>query len=281
MKNKRIKRLIIILAVIGAVTGFMFTPWGNYVRSRVVMGIYSPICARDGIPEAEDFEIDIPGGRETPEDDWYPKVLTFCADENFSRRIGVENTKLTILYNFPSFSMNDGCSRLYDTDSPYYSGFYGAYIVQRGDKKEYGVDRNGNVNSDEIAQVSMFDYSTLVLRDFGLPTADFNYDFVTTGESRNHTISGIDGWTRLEGVLTVPGCSHIKDDFRMSYIQYGPPEFEKKKPFTNVEMQSIIYAKYFEDINTGIFLYIMVPGKEEAANTERNILLKTELDFKK
>lgn len=243
------------------------------------MGIYSKLCEAEGIPEAYGFELEIPGGGKTFEDDWYPFVMTFNADNGFSRHVGVPDSRLTILYNFPAFSVSKGCSRLYDTESPYYSGFYGAYLVNLGNGEPYGVDEEGNVNPEEIATVSMYDYRTLVLSDFGLSYSDFKYDFSTEELSYNHEISGIEGWTRCSGKLVVPGCSHVKNGFVRSYLQYGPPEFECKEPFAPVEMESIIYAKYFKEINTCIFLYIMVPGEAEAEKTEEEIIKNTLILF--
>ena len=85
------------------------------------------------------IRVQIPGGWNTLEDDWFPLVSTFRADELFQEWSGEEGIELTILYNFPSFSTASNqdsggcCSHLFDPASGYYNSFYGAYIVRRAD----------------------------------------------------------------------------------------------------------------------------------------------------
>ena len=96
------------------------------------MSVYSKICEQESILKEKEIELEIPGGCETEEADWYPFVMTFnpsqSAIENY---LGEKGARLTILYNFPAFDLRwgKGCSRLYDDTSPYYNGFYGAYIL--------------------------------------------------------------------------------------------------------------------------------------------------------
>lgn len=58
--------------------------------------------------------------------------MTFTADAAYAAYTGQPDARLTILYNFPAFDLSRGCSRLYDPNSPYYNGFYGAYLVRDG-----------------------------------------------------------------------------------------------------------------------------------------------------
>ncbi len=124
---------IILVCIIIAGSIFVMSPLFPYVRSLAVMAVYSHVCKEDSIMEKEGFDVQIPGGGATNETDWYPFVMTFTADQEFSNYIGKQGEKLTILYNFPAFNLSKGCSRLYDTKSPYYNGFYGAYLVQQED----------------------------------------------------------------------------------------------------------------------------------------------------
>lgn len=60
------------------------------------------------------FDIHIPGGLATWKTDWYPFVMTFVDNKGFQSYMGNKNLSLTILYNFPAFSLLNGCSRLFD-----------------------------------------------------------------------------------------------------------------------------------------------------------------------
>ena len=181
-KMKFADKVMISLTVLTVILVlFIISPYSNKYGSMAVMRVYSSICAKDGIPKTENITIDIPGGDITKEKDWFPFVMTFVPGENFGRAIG-EECSLTILYNFPDFDMNKGCSSLYDAQSPFYSSFYGAYLVKADNDRKYGFvqDDEGNiagVSSDEVAAVSKYDYQELVLSEFGLNYKNAVFDF--------------------------------------------------------------------------------------------------------
>ena len=112
-----------------AVVIFLCTPPAATLRSMCVMSLYSAWCGRDSIEKREGFRLEIPGGMRTGERDWYPLSLLYDASEEFAWRTGTD-TRLNIYYTFPAYDLWKGCSMLYDTDSQYYSSFYGAYLVQ-------------------------------------------------------------------------------------------------------------------------------------------------------
>lgn len=123
-----------VLAVFtAALIIFIISPFSRYVLSLGVMSVYSGIHERESIMADKGITLEIPGGGETPEADWYPFVMTFSPGESFGRAAGDTSLELTILYNFGAFDLSKGCSRLYDRQSEYYNSFYGAYLVTRKD----------------------------------------------------------------------------------------------------------------------------------------------------
>ncbi|MEI3238815.1 MAG: hypothetical protein V8S32_01915 [Lachnospiraceae bacterium] len=173
------------------------------------------------------IRVQIPGGWNTLEDDWFPLVSTFRADELFQEWSGEEGIELTILYNFPSFSTASNqdsggcCSHLFDPASGYYNSFYGAYIVRRADGSPYGFtlpeskdtdakssdikvsDALPIINMKEAALLPYFDYQMLVFRGFGLSTDDFRFEWTVNDLNAPVSYLGIGGWTRIQAELTV------------------------------------------------------------------------------
>ena len=221
------KKLLTIVVSLVALAVFIRSPLSNYPVSLAVMKIYSEIHARDSIMEEKGIKLHIPGGSAAKEKNWYPFVMTFNADAGFQRFTGESNLKLTILYNFPAFNLWKGCSMVYDSASPYYNGFYGAYLVCRGEDETvpYGFLPDGSLDPEAAAQVPRFDFQKLVLQDFGIKTDTLVFDWKIEKIRTKVAYLGIDGWTQTDARLTVNGMQHQKEDFRRSYLQYGPPGY--------------------------------------------------------
>ena len=270
MKKKK-RRLIILACVTALIIAFVLSPIFPYIRSLAVMKVYSPYCAKNSIMEEKNIELNIPSG-----EGWYPFVMTYEADEAFSDYTGIPGTKLSILYNFPDFSLKKGCSRFYDESSPYYSGFYGAYLVSRKDGKPYGFSKDIN-DPDEsaIADIAKFDFFTLVLGDFGLKAQNHVFEYSLTDYDANESFLGYDGWTRISTDIKVNGANHTKRGFCASYLQYGEPNFPVSSDFAPIEMKSIVYAKYFPECDTAVFFYVLSPSEEVCESCVQTILSKS------
>ena len=228
----------------------------------------------------EECRIDIPGGAETEACDWYPLVMAFSDDAGFSGYIG-EPARLTILYDFPSFSMSTGCSRLYDPESELYSSFYGAYMVRLESGEPFGFDESGHADADEVIMVPAFDYQYLVLDDFGLSREDMVFDCSVTDVREDVRFADEEGWTLVRADLTVNGAAHQSDGFRRSYLQYGSPGYDPgpEGPFAPVRMYGIIAGKYFPDKNMSIFFYVLAADEQAALDTWEDIVSKSSLDW--
>ncbi len=266
MSKKRKGRLLIwtIAAVLLAI--FAFSPLYPYVRSLGVMSIYSRICEKDSIMEKENIRLFIPYG-----EGWYPFTMCYCADDSFAGYIGKDEAKLSILYNFPAFTKK-GCSALYDETSPYYSSFYGAYLVQLPEREPYGFGKDGGLEPDTVAKVAAFDFFWLVLGDFGIKPEDkiFSYELQSLESAKSFL--GYEGWTRVQAAMKVNGVNHKKDGFVQSYLQYGSPRYPCQRPFAPVEMNCTLIGRYFEEWNTSVFFYVMSPSAEVCRECEDEIL---------
>lgn len=277
-----------VLAVfMAALIIFIISPLSRYVLSLGVMSVYSGIHERESIMAEKGITLEIPGGGETTETDWYPFVMTFNPGENFGRTAGDNSLELTILYNFGAFDLKKGCSRLYDRQSEYYNSFYGAYLVTRKDnetgtskKAPFGFDSEGRMDPEQTAIVPKFDFQHLVLGDFGIKASELVFEWTAETISEDMKYLGRDGWSCVDASLLVNGAAHTKKEFRQSYLQYGAPEYEVSadEEFKPVAMRGRVYGRYFEEWDTSVFFYILAPEMETLERCDREILSKSRLE---
>lgn len=262
---------------------FCLSPFSRVFYSMAVMGIYSKMNEKTSLLQSEGIELSVPGGLSTLRSDWYPFVMTFEANRGFQRFTGDFSLDLTILYNFPAFSPFKGCSRLYDTASPYYNSFYGAYLVKDTDDDAYGFTKqaDGTLYPDAaaIAGVPHYDFWKLVLSEFGLTRANAVFDWNITEISEPIFYAGEDGFYRIDATLTVNGSSHKYDGFTQSYLQYGKPNFPVTDPLAPVPMYGRLYGKYLEDKQVSLFFYIVAADKDVLEECDREILSKSSLTY--
>ena len=224
-------------------------------RSMMIMRIYSEYNEKESLLSEKKIQLSIPGGG-----NWYPFVMTFCDNHGFSSWMD-EELKLTILYNFPRFSWEQGTSLIYDPDSDYYNSFYGAYLVERTNGMPYGFDEEGNVVPDEIAEVTKFDFWRLVLEDIGMPKEMRCFEWEICEIEKNLQYVGDDGWTRISAKVKVNGMYHQPDEYAMSYLQYGKPKINRAvNEYEVTEMDGLIYGKHYEDLNVSVFFYCCQSG---------------------
>ena len=279
------KVLLIVTVILVLVALLLMAPFNKIFLSMTVMHFYSDSCEKDALTATEGIELNIPGGDATSERDWFPFVMTFHPGSSFGEYVGTY-TSLSILYNFGDFVPMKGCSLLYDPDSPYYSSFYGAYLVKNRNGTPYGFTYNDDrkttgIEEEEIAAVARFDYQQLVLRDFGLSYADAVFDFEVSELSENISYAGIDGWYKIDAGLTVNGCGHEKTQFTQSYLQYGIPAFDVDENLKPVQMYGRIYGKFIEEKGVSVFFYIITADKTALEQTDAEILSKSTLSLKR
>lgn len=262
---------------------FCLSPISRVFYSMAIMSVYSKMNEKTSLLESEEIHLSVPGGLSTLRSDWYPFVMTFEADNGFRRFTGDSSLSLTILYNFPAFSAAKGCSRLYDTASPYYNSFYGAYLVKDADNGTYGFTKGagGTLYPDAaaVAEVPKYDFWQLVLSEFGLTNknAVFNWDITDISEPLPY--AGEEGFYRMDATLTVNGSSHEYSGFTPSYLQYGKPNFPVTDALAPVPMYGRLYGKYLEEKQVSLFFYIVATDKDVLEECDKDILSKSVLDY--
>lgn len=270
--NKLKKMLICFAGTAWLLAVILTSPLYPQIKSVAVMSAFSSYNVKSSVQKSQEIELKIPSGA-----GWYPFVMTFNADTDFAAVTGIPGARLSILYNFPAFDMSRGCSRLFDEASPYYSSFYGAYLVKLPDGSSYGFEPYGESLEDAVVTVAKLDYFRLVLEDFCLPEKDkvFKHRIESVTEDLDFVGSG--DWTRLRAEMLVNGASHNARRGVQSYLQYGRPGYESAHEFAPVNMKCEVYAKYFNEYETTVFFYAMSQSGEVLESCVDDILSKSVL----
>ena len=263
---------------------FCLSPLSRVFYSMAVMSIYSKMNEKNSLIHTEGIELSVPGGLATLRSHWYPFVMTFEANSGFRHFTGNSSLDLTILYNFPALSPAKGCSRLYDTASPYYNSFYGAYLVKDSSGGIYGFtsQSDGTLCPDAaaVAEVPKYDFWQLVLSEFGLTRANAVFDWNITDISEPIYYAGEDGFYRMDATLTVNGSSHEYDGFTQSYLQYGKPNFPVTDSLAPIPMYGRLYGKYLEEKKISLFFYIVAADTEVLEKCDKEILSESTVTYR-
>ena len=277
-KKSKFRKAAVAITILTAVAVFVISPYSRYTLSLSVMSVYSKICEQESILKEKEMELEIPGGCETEEADWYPFVMTFnpsqSAIENY---LGEKGARLTILYNFPAFDLRwgKGCSRLYDDTSPYYNGFYGAYILSsdsESQQEKLSEEPEQQRLIELIGKITQFDYQRLVIGDFPIEPNQEIFRWKIRQIKKKTSVAGSDGWLRIDADMLVNGALHQPKSFVRSYLQYGSPKYDVKIDFAPAEMKGRIYAKYFEEQDVTVFFYVLARTDEVLENCDRKML---------
>lgn len=258
---------------------FLVSPLFPYLTSLCVMGVYSHMNEKESLLATEEIRLHIPGGLKTVKSDWYPFVMTYCADWDFKRYTGNPELSLTILYNFPAFSAFRGCSHLYDTNSPYYNSFYGAYLIKNTSGRPFGFTETDSgqflPNPNEAVQIPEYDFFRLVLSEFGVNRENAVFSWQVTNLSGPQNYAGLDGFTRIDAHVTVNGSSHVQNGFTPSYLQYGYPLFPCEDPLAPVSMYGRLYGTYLKEKQVSLYFYIIAADPDVLEECDRRILSKS------
>lgn len=290
-KKRKFRKAAVAITILTAVAAFVISPYSRYALSLSIMSVYSRICEQESILKEKEMELEIPGGCEAEDPDWYPFVMTFnpsqSAIENY---LGEKGARLTILYNFPAFDLRwrKGCSRLYDDTSPYYNGFYGAYILSSNDelKQEKRSEKAVSAVSEKtitaepnqqrliklIGKITQFDYQRLVIGDFPIELDQETFQWKIRQIKKKASVAGSDGWLRIDADMLVNGALHQRKSFVRSYLQYGSPKYDVMTDFAPVEMKGRVYAKYLEEQDVTVFFYVLARTDEVLENCDRKML---------
>ena len=240
------------------------------LRSIVVMSVYSAIHEKDSIMAKNGFDIEIPGGFSTIERDWYPFVMTFNAD-GYMARDGLVNG-MTILYNFPAFNPLTRTNIFYEPDSPYNSSFYGAYVIESVGITPYCYMDDGSPDYAEVMHAFKYDYVNLVLESLG----DKEFEFVVRQFTGRETdFISYSGWTMVNAVLDTNSVTHVYEESKRSYLQYGRPTGRTNNSFAEQQMHGRLYMRFFPEYDSTVIFYILAKERSLINECDDKILSKS------
>ena len=263
MKKKKWLRWLPVMAVCAAVFIWFFPA----LKSYAVMGVYSAMHHNTSVMRQNGFDIKMDAGK-----GWYPFVLTFNAD-GFSAWSGTA-ADMSILYNFGAFDASSRTSSLYDQSSPWYSAFYGAYVANK-DGGAFGFDDDGLVDMQQIIQAVEYDYTQLVMRNFGCLGPVFSVEEYAVLEDTECAGSG--GWTQIDALMRVNGVAHQYSTDKNAYLQYGRPPNHAGEDFPIIQMIGRLYVKYLDEYDCTVMLYAMAPDIHVVDACDSDIFSKTRI----
>lgn len=258
---KKIIIIVIVMLIAALVFWFFFA-----LRSYVAMGIYSAQHEADSVMRRNGFDIEIPSGK-----GWYPFVMTYNT-HGFKAWSGID-ADMSIMYNFGAFDAQTRTSSIYDQSSDKYSAFYGAYVVSKHDDA-FGF-KDEDIDIREIALAVEYDYTQLVIKDFGCQSLVFNidnYDIAT-----DLVYAGSDGWMRMDARITANGAAHNFEEHKRPYFQYGIPMTQVETDFAPITLYGRVYAKYFEKFDCTVMIYVIAPSENTVAQCDESVLEKTKI----
>lgn len=266
MKNMVNKKRLIALAVLIAASLLLFW-FFPALQSYAVMSVYSSTHHNNSVMRQNGFDIKMvsAGG-------WYPLILTYNA-EGFSDWSGI-SAEMSILYCFGGFDHSVRTSTLYDTKSRFYSAFYGAYAVKMHDGI-FGFS-DGTFDIDQVIKAVEYDYTQLVMRNFGCRSPEFRVKEYSVIE--NASAAGRDGWTRIDALMLLNGTAHQFKENKTAYLQYGRPPKHSGEDFAVIEMAGRVYVKHFNEYGCTVMLYVLAPDWLTVDACDESVLAKTVID---
>ncbi|MDD5016741.1 MAG: hypothetical protein PHO15_01415 [Eubacteriales bacterium] len=257
---------VIVIAIIAVAAALVF--WFFYpLRSYAVMSVYSAQHSADSVMEKNGFSVDMPAG-----EGWYPFVMTYNAD-GFKGWSGID-ADMSIMYSFGAFDFVTRTSSIYDGASDKYSSFYGAYAVQESGGV-FGFSDDGDIEVDDVALAVRYDYTQLVIADFGCGDTAFAVDEYSIARGLEYAGSG--GWTRVDATITANGAAHNYAGYKTPYLQYGRPMQTVESDFEILTLYGRVYAKYFDEYDCTVMIYVIAPSAMAVQDCDDAILKKTQI----
>jgi len=261
MKKKNKIHLFFLYLSLLLVVCIVFIPkW----RAFVIMSFSS---------QYEENQSDLPIKLKIPtnsDEDWFPKMMVYHDKGGFNKRHNQE-VDLTIFYNFGNFK--GGRSTIFDPSSPYYSSFYGAYVIN-----ESATLFEESMTLQDITKIPDYDYRLLILHALGLSESDSIFE-INGLTAEPVAYLGEEGWTQCDMTIQTMGMYHTPVKFKQHYLQFGKPERNRQSDFLPLEMKGRVYYKYYEEIKTTLALYIITSSEDLLNQTDRHLLSKSEIQM--
>ncbi|MTI67689.1 MAG: hypothetical protein FH753_13970 [Firmicutes bacterium] len=271
------RRYILIIIILIIIIALLNTNIYYTLRSYLIMYPYSRLKKSESLINKYDIKLKIPSGSYTKKKDWYPFMLYHNDYKGFSNYLN-KDLSLTVVYNFGHFDLLEGFSSYYNENSPYYNAFYGAYIIRNNKNSEngFGFLDNGKIDTLEMGQLPKYDQTHLVLPSLGCPIKDATFENTIKKIEYNVNYVNIPNWTKVNSIIKTNSPIHKYQSKQKGYIQYGI--FNKSyngENFPKMILKGRIYAKYFEEYNLTIVLYMIAKDEKVLNKLDKNILSKS------
>ncbi|EOC99238.1 hypothetical protein [Caldisalinibacter kiritimatiensis] len=277
---KKLFKIIIFILIILFIFFYTHTNIYYIFRSYIVMYPYSLKEKSESILSKKKLKLHIPGGLYTKERDWYPFMMTFNDNEGFSKYVG-KDLSLTVLYNFGYFEKEYGSSSYYNPSSPFYSSFYGAYVVSnnKNPKEKFGFYKNGELNISELSLVPKYDQTRLVLPSIGCPRDKIVFKTQIDKIEYNVKYVGESNWVKIDSTIKTNSPIHKAKKDCLGYIQYGKPieKYYNQEEYPIITLKGRMYAKYIEEYNVTIAFYILAPNISTINKYDDKVLSKSQI----
>lgn len=273
------KKLLLLCVLAGMLVLFITSPFFYQYRSYFIMVPYSHYHYRMSLAARTNLTVNIPAGRSTKKADWYPWML-YYHDTGFSR---VEQMPydLTVLYTFGHFPKKQSGSSYYDSDSPYFGSFYGAYLLRHQDEENvpFGFCENGKVRPADWIRIPKYDQKYLVMPPLGLSPAEVVFKTADIQINESVEYAYYQNWVQMDTVIITNSPDHEVVESRQGYLQYGlPVQKFKNTEFEEVTMVGRIYARHFDHSNLTIGLYMIAPNLKTLEMIDKEYLSETQIN---
>ncbi|MBS4536347.1 hypothetical protein GOQ29_12040 [Clostridium sp. D2Q-14] len=219
-----------------------------------------------------DIPLRVPSRTINDKENFYPFVLYFNSNKGFSQYIN-QDVELSIIYNFGNFSSNKKYSNYFNSNSDYYSSFYGVYGIKTNDGTPFGFNQD-DIDIDLLSKMPEYDQKYLVLPSIGLlpKNVTFKYKIKNIKENINYIDSN--NWIKVDSIIKTNSPLHKYKKHHNGYIQYGiPPESNNiKEDYPIIDLYGRMYIKFFEEYDSTIVFYILANDKSTVNKIDKYIL---------
>jgi hypothetical protein len=149
----------------------------------------------------------------------------------------------------------------------------------QSDDRRFGFLENGEINAEELSKIPEYDQKYLVLSSLGCPAEQrvFHEDILSIDYDVSYI--GFNDWVQIDSEIKTNSPIHEYTRFQQGYLQYGRPmgRLGRKEDFPVIPLKGRVYARYFEEYQAAIVLYIMAPSWETINECDQGILSKTSI----
>ncbi len=196
-------------------------------------------------------------------------------------KLGVD---VATLWGFGSFDDDWGCSYYYDSESAWYNGFYGGYVMRsyKRDGSAWGYSDDGRAKFDELFEVCRLDYTYITVGDLGCPPDRMLFEVESCAATRESGWDVANVKVRTTSGLHDPTPPHFPASIE-AYLAFGIPHPDltrDRESFAPVNLIGQFYMRQWPKQSNGRPISFAW-GAACVDNAKGQALLKTIMDAMK